>query len=141
MDAGRSGVHGAGAGAARAANEPVVAGPLFAARLREERVRRPRVRPRRPRAAPGVRDAARFAVHHTGTDAELDAFVKDVQKIIQQEGAIYGEYPEYEPGHYTFLAEYLPYSGGDGMEHRNSTVITSSGSIRERRIGLLGTVA
>src|SRR5437867_7423260 len=83
----------------------------------------------------------RFAVHHTGTDAELDAFVKDVEKIVQQEGAIYGEYPEYEPGNYTFLAEYLPYSGGDGMEHRNSTVITSSGSIRDRRMGLLGTVA
>jgi len=83
----------------------------------------------------------RFAVHHTGTDAELDAFVKDVEKIVQQEGAIYGEFPDYEPGSYTFLAEYLPYSGGDGMEHRNSTVITSSGSIRERRIGLLDTVA
>jgi predicted metalloprotease with PDZ domain len=83
----------------------------------------------------------RFAVHHTGTDAELDGFVKDVEKIVRQEGAIYGEYPEYEPGNYTFLAEYLPYSGGDGMEHRNSTVITSSGSIRDRRIGLLGTVA
>src|SRR3989454_11514140 len=27
------------------------------------------------------------------------------------------------------------------MEHRNSTVITSSGSIRDRRMGLLGTVA
>src|SRR5207247_1813106 len=63
------------------------------------------------------------------------------EEIVRQEGAIYGEYPEYEPGSYTFLAEYLPYSGGDGMEHRNSTVITSSGSIRERRIGLLGTVA
>ena len=32
----------------------------------------------------------------------------------------------YEPGHYTFLADYLPYANGDGMEHRNSTVITSS---------------
>jgi predicted metalloprotease with PDZ domain len=83
----------------------------------------------------------RFAVHHNGTDADVDAFVKDVEKIVRQEGAIYGEYPEYEPGYYTFLAEYLPYSGGDGMEHRNSTVITSSGSIRDRRLGLLGTVA
>jgi predicted metalloprotease with PDZ domain len=83
----------------------------------------------------------RFAIHHTGTDAELDGFVKDVEKIVRQEGAIFGEYPEYEPGSYTFLAEYLPYSGGDGMEHRNSTVIASSGSIRDSRIGLLGTVA
>ncbi len=83
----------------------------------------------------------RFAVHHNGTDAELDAFVKDVAKIVQQEGAIYGEFPDYEPGSYTFLAEYLPYSGGDGMEHRNSTVMTSAGSIRNQRAGLLDTVA
>jgi predicted metalloprotease with PDZ domain len=83
----------------------------------------------------------RFAVHHGGTDAELDAFVKDVEKIVRQEGAVYGEFPEYEPGYYTFLAEYLPYSGGDGMEHRNSTVITSGTSIRDGRVRLLGTVA
>ena len=83
----------------------------------------------------------RFAVHHAGTDAELDAYVKDVEKIVRQEGAIFGEFPDYEPGSYTFLAEYLPYAGGDGMEHRNSTVLTASGSIRDRRIGLLGTVA
>ena len=37
-------------------------------------------------------------------------YVKDVEKIVRQEGAIYGEYPEYEPGHYTFLADYLPYA-------------------------------
>ena len=39
-----------GAGAARAAHEPLVAGPLLAARLREERLRRARVRRRRPGA-------------------------------------------------------------------------------------------
>ena len=83
----------------------------------------------------------RFAVHHTGTAAELDGFVKDVEKIVKQEGAIFGEYPSYEPGTYTFLADYLPYVSGDGMEHRNSTVITSSGSIRASRPNLLDTVA
>ena len=83
----------------------------------------------------------RFSVHHTGTAAELDGYVKDVEKIVRQEGAIYGEYPDYEPGHYTFLADYLPYADGDGMEHRNSTVITSSGSIAATRENLLDTVA
>jgi predicted metalloprotease with PDZ domain len=83
----------------------------------------------------------RFAVHHAGTDAELDGFVKDVEKIVRQEGAVYGEFPKYEPGYYTFLAEYLPYSGGDGMEHRNSTVITAGSSIRDGRGRLLDTVA
>ena len=55
------------------------------------------------------------------------AYVKDVEKIVRQQGAIFGEYPEYEPGAYTFLADYLPWASGDGMEHRNSTVITAAG--------------
>jgi predicted metalloprotease with PDZ domain len=83
----------------------------------------------------------RFAAHHTGTAEELDLFVKDVEKIVRTEGAIFGEYPAYEPRSYTFLADYLPYASGDGMEHRNSTVLTSSGSIRMNRGDLLDTVA
>jgi predicted metalloprotease with PDZ domain len=83
----------------------------------------------------------RFALHHTGTDAELDGYVKDVEKIVRQEGAIYGEYPEYEPGYYTFLADYLPYANSDGMEHRNSTVMSAAGSIASSRENLLDTVA
>ena len=83
----------------------------------------------------------RFAAHHTGSSAELDGFIKDVEKIVRQEGAIYGEYPRYEPGHYTFLADYLPYANGDGMEHRNSTVISAAGSIAATRESLLDTVA
>src|SRR6185295_17068842 len=59
----------------------------------------------------------------------------------RQEGAVFGEFPEYEPGYYTFLADYLPYASGDGMEHRNSTVMTANGSIRTARQDLLGTVA
>src|SRR6185295_454826 len=85
--------------------------------------------------------AFRFALHHAGTDADVDGFITDVEKIVRQEGAIYGEYPEYEPGHYTFLADYLPYASGDGMEHRNSTVITAAESIAGSRLDLLETVA
>jgi predicted metalloprotease with PDZ domain len=83
----------------------------------------------------------RFAAHHTGTDAELDRLLQDVQKIVREEGAVYGEFPDYEPGYYTFLADYLPYADEDGMEHRNSTVMTSSATIRGDRTRLLDTVA
>jgi predicted metalloprotease with PDZ domain len=83
----------------------------------------------------------RFAMHHAGTDHELDALVKDVQKIVEQAGAVFGEYPEYEPGHYTFLADYVPYANGDGMEHRNSTVISGNLSIAGGRDAILDTVA
>jgi len=83
----------------------------------------------------------RFAAHHLGTDAELDGYVKDVEKIVRQEGAVYGEYPRYEPGYYTFLADYLPYASADGMEHRNSTVMTYAATIAQNRLRLLDTVA
>ena len=65
-------------------------------------------------------------------DGELDGFVQDVERIVREEGAIFGEYPDYEPGYYTFLADYLPYADGDGMEHRNSTVMTSSATHSRR---------
>ena len=53
----------------------------------------------------------------------------------------YGELPPYENGTYTFLADYLPWANGDGMEHRNSTVMTSRLSLAGGRIRLLDTVA
>src|SRR5262249_29568563 len=83
----------------------------------------------------------RFSAHHTGTGAELDAFVKDVEKVVHAEKDIFGELPNYESGRYTFLADYVPQAIGDGMEHRNSTVMTSPGSIRHQRFALLDTVA
>jgi predicted metalloprotease with PDZ domain len=83
----------------------------------------------------------RVAIHHTGSDSEFDRLVRDIERIVREEGAVFGEYPEYEPGYYTFLADYLPYAQRDGMEHRNSTVMTSSASIQSDRPGLLGTVA
>jgi predicted metalloprotease with PDZ domain len=83
----------------------------------------------------------RFAAHHTGTDAELEDFLKDVEKIVKQEGAVFAEYPEFEPGHYTFLADYLRYATDDAMEHRNSTVMTRRASIQSARLDLLGAVA
>ena len=83
----------------------------------------------------------RFAAHHLGTEQELTALVADVEKVVEAERAVFRETPHYEPGSYTFIADYLPWANGDGMEHRNSTVITSSGSIASQRAGLLDTVA
>jgi predicted metalloprotease with PDZ domain len=83
----------------------------------------------------------RFALHHTGTDAELDAFLADVEKIVRTERDVYGEFPEYEPGTYTFIVDYLPYADEDGMEHRNSTIITSASSLQSNHEPMLDTVA
>ena len=90
--------------------------------------------------APGA-PVFRLAVHHTGTDAELDALARDVERIVREEGRVFGEYPAFEGNTYTFIADYLPWASGDGMEHRNSTVMTSASSIRANRPGLLDTAA
>jgi predicted metalloprotease with PDZ domain len=86
---------------------------------------------------------ARFlvAVHHLGTDAELDDFTQDLSKIVEQEGLIYGEFPDYENGYYTFIGDYLPWAGGDGMEHRNSTVMTAPLSLKSDRLQALDIAA
>src|SRR3989442_3526982 len=93
-----------------------------------------------------VRDGSRepmfrLAIHHDGDDAELDSFARDVEKIVREERGVYHELAPYDTGTYTFIADYLPWDNGDGMEHRNSTIITSSSSIRVNRAGLLGTVS
>ena len=83
----------------------------------------------------------RLVVHHTGTDAELDAFAGDVERVVRETRRVYGEYPAFEGNTYTFIADYLPWASGDGMEHRNSTMLTSAGSLRSDRPGLLNTAA
>lgn len=83
----------------------------------------------------------RLVVHHQGTDADVDGFARDVESIVREARNVYSEYPAYEGNTYTFLADYVPWAHGDGMEHRNSTVLTSSSSIRANRLGLLDTVA
>lgn len=82
----------------------------------------------------------RIAMHHLGTDAQLDEYVAHTQRIVEEQTAVFGELPDFDYDTYTFIADYLPWVRGDGMEHRNSTILTSTGSL-ENMIGLLGTVA
>jgi predicted metalloprotease with PDZ domain len=85
----------------------------------------------------------RIALTHDGTDAEADAFAVDVEKIVRETIPVFGELPDFETNTYTFLSTYLPWASGDGMEHRNSTSLTSPGALRNpaQRQGILGTVS
>ena len=83
----------------------------------------------------------RLAVHHAGTTAEMDAYTNMVKAVVREQQAVYGELPAYDHGEYTFIADYLPHVNGDGMEHRNSTILASTGSLEQDPIGLLGTVS
>jgi len=89
----------------------------------------------------GRTQTIRLAIHHAGTRAEVDSYVEMVKKVVLEQAAIFGELPRFDGGVYTFLACYLPHTSGDGMEHRNSTVLSSSGSLAQAAQGLLGTVS
>lgn len=68
----------------------------------------------------------RLALHTPATDAEIDTYFEKVMAIVDVQKRIYGELPSFDFGEYTFLSCYMPNASGDGMEHRNSTVVTSS---------------
>jgi predicted metalloprotease with PDZ domain len=70
----------------------------------------------------------RVALHHAGTDEDAAHYVDAVKRIVHEAAGVFGEYPAFDFGSYTFLADYLPWANGDGMEHRNSTVVSGSGS-------------
>ncbi|UOQ67378.1 M61 family metallopeptidase [Hymenobacter volaticus] len=81
-------------------------------------------------------------VLHEGTDAELDSYVAQAKKVVKEAAAVFGELPEYDFGRYTFVANYLPQTSGDGMEHRNSTSLTSNRPLRGAgALDNLGTVS
>jgi predicted metalloprotease with PDZ domain len=83
----------------------------------------------------------RVAVHHAGSDGDVDTFARDVESIVREARHVFGEYPAFEGNTYTFIADYLPYAFGDGMEHRNSTILTSSAALATARADLLDTVS
>jgi predicted metalloprotease with PDZ domain len=82
-------------------------------------------------------------VHHTGTEAQVDSYTVMAKRIVAEEIAAMGEPAAYDFGSYTFIADYLPWANGDGMEHRNSTIITSPRGLGDQasRVAVLGTLA
>lgn len=92
-------------------------------------------------ASAGRIDTIRLALQHRGSEAELDAYVSKAKAVVAEEVAIFGETARYDHGVYTFLATYIPQASGDGMEHRNSTVLTSSGSLARNEMQLLSTLS
>lgn len=66
----------------------------------------------------------RFAFEGNSSDSLLTAFTNKVKSITEQSQAVYGEVPDFDFGTYTFIASINPWVKGDGMEHRNSTVIS-----------------
>ena len=83
----------------------------------------------------------RMALHHTGTKAEAAAFARMAKAVVTESEGVFGAFPKYDGGNYTFLIDYLPYASGDGMEHRNSTVISGVRSLKQSGAQNIGTVS
>jgi predicted metalloprotease with PDZ domain len=85
----------------------------------------------------------RTAVHHDGDAAAVDEYVAGAEKIVNEAAEVFGEFPTFDTGTYTFLGDYVPWGGGDGMEHRNSTVVASATSFKNSEAvrAVLGTLS
>jgi predicted metalloprotease with PDZ domain len=66
----------------------------------------------------------RLALEAETTDTLAGSFANKIQRLVREEQAVFGEVPAYDYGTYTFIASINPYVDGDGMEHRNSTMIS-----------------
>lgn len=91
-----------------------------------------------------VADDARFrlALHSSAADDVAERFQKMCEAVVLEEEGVFGAFPKYDNGSYTFLVDYLPYVSGDGMEHRDSSVITSTRALTpESSRQLIGSIA
>ena len=73
----------------------------------------------------------RMALHTSTTDAEVDEYFRKVMAIVESQAEVFGELPDFDYGEYTFLNCYMPNASRDGMEHRNSTIVTNSKPLDE----------
>ena len=83
----------------------------------------------------------RLALHHPGTEADADVFTEKLKKIVPEHIKVFGELPKFDHGTYTFIADYVPQITGDGMEHRNSTIISNPQSLFRANFAQLGTAS
>lgn len=90
---------------------------------------------------PDGQQTVRLALHHLGTEEEADRYAEKARKVVAEQIAMFGEAPRFDFGTYTFLADYLPWVAGDGMEHRNSTVIINRRPLATGEMANLNTLS
>lgn len=73
----------------------------------------------------------RLALHTPASDREVNEYFGKVMAIVKAQKEVFGELPTFDFGEYTFLSCYMPNASGDGMEHRNSTIVTGSKDLDE----------
>ncbi|WP_448550243.1 M61 family metallopeptidase [Thalassotalea fusca] len=82
-----------------------------------------------------------LAVHHDGISEDVDKYADMAKAVVDEQIKLYGSAPSFDYGEYTFIACYLPHVNNDGMEHRNSTILTKSMSLDEAEYSQLSTLS
>ncbi len=82
-----------------------------------------------------------LAVTHDTTEEVIDEFANVVKKVVLEQQAIYKELPLYDFGSYTFICDYRTGIYRDGMEHRNSTILTSGNTLKNNIVSLMSTLS
>jgi predicted metalloprotease with PDZ domain len=90
----------------------------------------------------GLKQQINIVYHGKAETETLNNIESKVKLIVKEAQGVFGELPKFDNGKYQFLIDVLATNGGDGMEHRNSTIITNRGDNLEKSgERILGTVA
>ncbi len=81
----------------------------------------------------------KIAMHSGDSASYLDAYTTMAKAVVSETDALWNGLPVFDYGEYVFLCDYLPYASGDGMEHRNSSVVSSSLSLEKNAVRLINT--
>ena len=83
-----------------------------------------------------------YTAHSVDNQEVVTNFSKMVERTVKEAKAVFGELPTFDYGSYTFLHDVYSENDGDGMEHRNSTIITDDAEkIAGNENALIGTVS
>ncbi|MFD2144350.1 hypothetical protein [Mucilaginibacter antarcticus] len=88
----------------------------------------------------GKKQRINVSVHSNDDQSVVNSFGTMVQKVVQEHKAVFGDLPIFDYGEYTFINDVYPTNSGDGMEHRNSTIIVDGiDKIAGNELDVLGT--
>ena len=82
-----------------------------------------------------------FVLHGEAEAEDFNDYFEKVQKIVREEVRVFGDLPDFDFNRYPFLACYIPNVNGDGMEHRNSTILTESQDPNSKPLNHIATAA
>jgi predicted metalloprotease with PDZ domain len=83
----------------------------------------------------------RIALHYRGSKETAESYAKLCEAVTLEAEGVFGSFPKFDNGSYTFLIDYLPYVFGDGMEHRDSTSITGMVELKDSETRALDAVS